>query len=90
MSKIKQSATEWKVRIASFASFVGALAATTLIETRGVEIVNDLPETVRIIALPLLVAAGTWFSGRAARSRPEYISQSTIDAVRARSGGSQP
>lgn len=81
MSEVKVGKTEWKVRIAALASFVGSLAAVSLIETRGVELVNNLPEGVRIVALPLLVAAGAWFSGRAAKSRPEYISQSTIDAV---------
>lgn len=76
--------TEWKVRIASFATFAGSLAAVALIETRGVELVNELPEPVRIVLLPILVAAGSWFAGRAARSRPDCIGQSTIDAVRAR------
>lgn len=74
--------TEWKVRIASLAAFVGSLAASILIETRGVELVNDLPENVRVVLLPVLVAVGTWFAGRAARSRPEYISKSTLEAIR--------
>ena len=78
---VKPGKTEWKVRIAALASFVGSLAAVSLIETRGVDLVNSLPEGIRIIALPLLVSAGAWFAGRAARSRPEYIGQSTIDAV---------
>lgn len=76
--------TEWKVRIASLASFVGSLAAAILLEVKTPEIVAALPEGVRVLALSALVAAGTWSSGRAARSRPEYISQSTLDAVRAR------
>ena len=78
---LKTGKTEWKVRVASLASFVGSLAAVGLIETRGLEFVNALPEGVRIVALPVLVSAGAWFAGRAARSRPEYVSQSTIDAV---------
>lgn len=75
--------TEWKVRIASLATFVGSLAAVSVIETRGLEFVNALPEGVRIVALPLLVSAGAWFAGRAASSRPGYVAQSTVDAVRA-------
>lgn len=74
--------TEWKVRAASLATFAGSLAAVSLTETRGLEFVNALPEGVRIVALPLLVSAGAWFAGRAARSRPDYVAQSTIDAVR--------
>lgn len=78
----KLSKTEWKVRIASLATFVGSLVAVSLIETRGLEFVNALPEGVRIVALPLLVSAGAWFAGRAARSRPGYVAASTIEAVR--------
>lgn len=74
--------TEWKVRAASLATFAGSLAAVSLIETRGLEFVNALPEGVRIVALPLLVSAGAWFAGRAARSRPDYVAASTIEAVR--------
>ncbi len=73
--------TEWKVKIASLATFVGSLAAVSLIETRGVELVNQLPEGVRIVLLPVLVAAGTWFAGRAAKTRPDMLAPSTIDAV---------
>ncbi len=79
--------TEWKVRIASLAAFVGSLAVSILLDGRAVEFVNTLPEGVRVIALPLLVALGTWFSGLVAKSRPEYIAQSTIDAVRAMHSG---
>lgn len=74
--------TEWKVRAASLATFAGSLAAVSLIETRGLEFVNALPEGVRIVALPLLVSTGAWFAGRAARSRPDYVAESTIEAVR--------
>lgn len=76
--------TEWKVRIASLASFVGALAVGTLLEVKTPDIVNALPDGVQVLAGAALVAAASWFSGRAARSRPEYVSQSTIDAVRER------
>lgn len=81
-AEVKTGKTEWKVRIGSLAAFVGALAMSALIETRGVEAVNALPEGLRMILLPSLVAAGSWFAARAARSRPEYIGASTVDAVR--------
>ncbi len=73
---------EWKVKIASLATFVGSLAAVSLIETRGVEFVNSLPEGVRIVLLPALVATGTWFAGRAAATRPDMLAPSTIKAVK--------
>lgn len=81
MSDVKTGKTEWKVRAASLATFAGSLIAVSLIETRGLEFVNSLPEGVKIVALPLLVTAGAWFSGRIARSRPDFIAPSTIDAV---------
>lgn len=77
-------ATEWKVRVASLASFVGATVAGLLLESRGPQMIEQLPSAVQVLAGAVLAAALTWLSGRAARSRPEYISQSTIDAVRAR------
>lgn len=75
--------TEWKVRIASLASFAGALVTGTLLEMRGPEFIETLPDVTKVFAGALLVAASSWLSGRAAKSRPDYISQSTIDAVRA-------
>jgi hypothetical protein len=74
--------TEWKVRAASLASFAGALVTGTLLEMRGPEFIETLPDATKVFAGALLVAASSWLSGRAARSRPAYISQSTIDAVR--------
>jgi len=79
--KVKANATEWKVRIAALASFVGSLAAGILIEQRSVDIVNALPSGLKVVGASVLVATGAWFSGRAARSRPEYISESTMRAV---------
>lgn len=76
--------TEWKVRIASLASFVASLAVVTLLEVKAPQFIETLPEGVQALAGAALVAVTTWYSGRYARSRPEYISQSTIDAVRAK------
>ncbi len=74
--------TEWKVRIASLATFVGSLALGILFEVERPGIIERLPDNLQVVGGALLVAAASWFSGRAARSRPEYISQSTVDAVR--------
>lgn len=77
--------TEWKVRIASLASFVGTLAVgIALEEINSPEFIDRLPDGLQVLAGAALVAACTWVSGRIARTRPEYISQSTVDAVRAR------
>lgn len=74
--------TEWKVRIATLASFIGSLVLGTLLEIKTPELIDELPEGLRVIVGGAAVAAATWFSGRAARSRPQYISDSTIEAVR--------
>lgn len=80
-AEVKTGKTEWKVRIAALASFVGSLAAGALLDERTFSVINNLPDGVRPLVLAGLVGAGVWYSARAARSRPEYISKSTIDAV---------
>lgn len=74
--------TEWKVRIASLASFAAALATGTLLEMRGPDLIEQLPDVTKVFASAGLVALISWLSGRAAKSRPAYVSQSTIDAVK--------
>lgn len=73
--------TEWKVRIAALASFVGSLAAGALLDERTFDVINKLPDGVRPLVLAALVGAGVWYSGRAARSRPDMLGKSTIEAV---------
>jgi hypothetical protein len=78
---VKVGKTEWKVRIAALASFVGSLAAGALLDERTFDVINNLPDGVRPVVLAGVVAAGVWYSARAARSRPDMISKSTLDAV---------
>lgn len=87
MSDPSNRKTEWKVRIASLAGFVATLAVGVLLETvNSPEFIDKLPDSLQVVAGAVLVAASTWIAGRIARTRPEYISQSTVDAVRARYG----
>ncbi len=81
MGDVKIGKTEWKVRIAALASFVGSLAAGALLDERTFDVINKLPDVVRPLVLAGLVAAGVWYSARAARSRPDMISKSTMEAV---------
>lgn len=78
---VKAGKTEWKVRIAALASFVGSLAAGALLDERTFSVINNLPDGVRPLVLAGVVAAGVWYSARVAKSRPEMISKSTIEAV---------
>ncbi len=81
MGDVKIGKTEWKVRIAALASFAGSLAAGALLDERTFDVINKLPDGVRPLVLAGLVAAGVWYSARAARSRPDMISKSTMEAV---------
>ena len=78
--------TEWKVRIASLASFAGTLAVALLLDPRAPEWLDRLPEPLRVIGGAAIVAAGVWASGRTARTRPDMISESTVRAVEERFG----
>jgi hypothetical protein len=82
VSEVKVGKTEWKVRIAALASFVGSLAAGALLDERTFDVINNLPDGVRPVVLAGVVAAGVWYSARTARSRPDMISKSTLEAVR--------
>jgi hypothetical protein len=75
--------TEWKVRIASLASFVASLAVVTVLEVKAPEFIETLPAGVQALAGAALVALSSWYAGRRAKSKPGYLSQSTIDAVKA-------
>jgi hypothetical protein len=81
VSATKSGKTEWKVRVAALASFVGSLATTAVLDERTFDVINSLPDGVRPLVLAGVVAVGVWYSGRAASSRPGYVSASTIKAV---------
>lgn len=74
--------TEWKVKAGALASFAATLAVGTLLEVRGPEFIETLPDVTKVFAGALLVAASSWWSGRMARTAPSALSPSTIEAVR--------
>lgn len=83
MQKSKLSRTEWKVRVASGATFLATLAATVFLQTNAGDVITDLPAWVQVPAASIVLSAVTWLSGRAAKSRPDYLSASTVNAVEA-------
>lgn len=78
------SKTEWKVKIAATASFLASLAGVMVLETWAPSAIAGLPSGVQAVATAGVVTLATWLSGRAARSRPDAISESTLEAVRVR------
>lgn len=80
--------TEWKVKLASFGAFAGSLAGIVALDAYAPAVIERAPEGLRAVAAAAVAAAVSWLSGWVARSRPESVSQSTVDAVlRARRQG---
>lgn len=73
--------TEIKVKAASWATFFVSLAGTVALTTTATDLVHALPDWIEVIVYPSLLGATSWLTGRTTKSRPENISQSTIDAV---------
>lgn len=73
--------TEWKVKLASLGAFVGSLAASIALDAYTPAVIEHAPEGLRFIVAGLVASAASWLSGYVARTRPESVSQSTIDAV---------
>lgn len=75
--------TEIKVRAAALATFAGATAGVTILQTLSPNWIANLPLWLQAPAAGVVLGAVAWLTGRAAKTRPGYISQSTIDAVNA-------
>jgi hypothetical protein len=77
--------TEWKVKAATWAAFLVSLAGTTALEWTATDLVPALPNSLNWlvpIASSIITAGLTWFTGWSARTKPDNISQSTVDAIR--------
>ncbi len=75
--------TERKVKLASIATFVVALVGTVALESTVTDMVPALPDWLEAPAYSLILALVTWGTGYQTRNRPESISQSSVDAVKA-------
>lgn len=69
------------MRIATLGTWLLALAGSIVLSTTATDYVNALPDWVENIIYPSILAAGTWLSGRAASTKPDYLSPSTVQAV---------
>lgn len=74
-------ATERKVKIASWGSMLGSLAVLAL-EMHGPAFIETLPSGVRLVAGAALVTLLAYFGGRQARSRPDALAPSTLEAAK--------
>jgi hypothetical protein len=73
--------TELKVRAAALATFLVTLAGSIFLSTTATDYVHALPDWLENIIYPALVAGISLLSGRATRTRPDYLSPSTVEAV---------
>lgn len=73
--------TELKVKAASLATFVAALAAQTFLASTATDYVHALPDWLEVPAYSLLLTAVTYVSGYATRNKPAHLAPSTITAV---------
>ena len=78
--------TETKVKAAAWATFGASLIGTTILEWASTDLIPALPNNLNW-AVPIvssaLVAATTWVGGYLTRTRPDSLSQSTVDAIKA-------
>jgi hypothetical protein len=75
------SRTEWKVRAAALATYLVSLAGVTLLDTTVTDYVHSLPDWLESVVYPMVPALGALLAGRAARTKPDYLSPSTVTAV---------
>lgn len=73
--------TEWKVKAAALATWLAALAGSIVLSSTGTDYVHALPDWAENIVYPSLLAGITYLTGRAAKTKPDYISASTAEAV---------
>lgn len=73
--------TEWKVKAAALATYLISLAGVTLLDTTVTDYVHALPDWLESVVYPVIPALGALLAGRAARTKPDYLSPSTVEAV---------
>lgn len=73
--------TEWKVKVATIATYLAGVAASVFLSTTVTDYVQALPDVAENIVYPALLAAITLLAGRQAKTRPDALSDSTVAAV---------
>jgi hypothetical protein len=73
--------TEWKVKAAALGTYLSALAGSIVLSTTATDYVSALPDWAENVIYPAIVAGVSLLAGRAAKTKPDYLSPSTIAAV---------
>jgi hypothetical protein len=79
---MKINPTEFKVKIASLASFAGALAGSVILDKWAPGVLAGLSPAVQAVLGAVIAAVSAWLAGYIARTRPDSISESTVNAAR--------
>ncbi len=77
--------TELKVKAATWATFVVSLLGLTVLEWGTTDLIPALPASLNWLG-PIIgasiTAATSWVGGYFKRSRPDSLSESTVEAIR--------
>ncbi len=73
---------ELKVRAATVGTYLAALVACVALSVFSTDWIHALPDWLETIVYPLAIALVTALSGYLTTNRPEYLSPSTVEAVR--------
>ena len=80
--RFKINPTEFKVKVASLASFAGALAGSVLLDEWAPGFLAGLSPAAQAVLGATIASVSAWLAGYVARTKPDSISDSTIDAAR--------
>jgi len=74
---------EAKVKASTLATFVVTLLGMTALQSTVTDMVPALPDWLESPAYALIAALATWLAGYNTRTRPDSLSESTVEAVKA-------
>lgn len=81
-AKVKKP-IELKVKAGALGSYVAAAAGMVILGSTVTDFIHSLPDVVETVLYPIVPAAASLLAGYLRSNKPDYLSQSTIDAASA-------